>query len=304
MTGKVGAARLDPSELKALRSLDFRARYLVEGYMSGIHQSPFHGSSVEFSEYRAYQPGDDLRRVDWRLYARVDRLYLKRYEHETEARCYLVCDASASMSYCGTRAWASKAVHSQTIAAAMAWLLLKQKDPVGLAAFSESPDGRQLTYLAPSRQSSQLGQLLSHLNGIGVGGGAQLPALLEDCLRIIRRRSIILLFSDLLEPSAALERILKRLRFHGHEVIVFQTLDPDELDFPFADSGIFLDPETGVRRQVSPSKARSHYLERFGAFMKAHEEMFASLEISHRLFRTDENPGPALAQFLSARLVK
>ncbi len=296
------APAFDPGTLRALNGLDFRARYLVEGYLSGLHRSPFHGSSVEFSEYRDYQPGDDLRQLDWRLYARSDRLHIKRFEQETEARVYLLMDRSASMDYEGTRAWGSKAACATTLAAAMAWMLLKQKDPVGLLGFRLEKDGQKaFQYQAPSCRRGRLSELLGELGRLPVGGDSQLPELLAHALRLIRRRSVLLIFSDLLEPVESIETALKHLRFLGHEVLVFQTLDPDEIDFPFQDAGIFMDPETGDRRQVDPDKSRRDYLERFEAFMGAHRDLFARIRVAHRVFRGDENPGPALASFLHLR---
>jgi uncharacterized protein (DUF58 family) len=302
MTTSAPVSSFDPTALRALQGLDFRARYLVEGYLAGLHQSPFHGSSVEFSEYRDYQPGDDWRKLDWRLYARGDRLYMKKYEQETEARCFLIMDRSASMNYQGSRSWASKSSTAATLAAAMSWFLLRQKDPVGLLGFrTEANDQRALHYLAPSQRPNRLGELLRGLEALPVAGGAQLPELLDHALRLIRRRSILLIFSDLLEPLENLETRLKHLRFRGHEVLVFQTLDADELDFPFSEQSVFADPETGVRRQVQPAEARRNYLARFEAFRASQTEMLRKLEVSHQLFRSDENPGPALARFLGHR---
>lgn len=292
----------DFEQLRALRGIGFRARYLVEGYLSGLHRSPFHGASVEFSEYRDYHRGDDMRQLDWRLFARSDRLCIKRFEKETEARVYLVLDRSASMAYGGTRAWGSKAVCSGTLAATMAWMLLRQKDPVGILGFrSEVGGGRVLEYRPPSQRPGRLNELLTLIDGLPTSGGAQLPELLDHAVRLIRRRSVVLIFSDLLEPSGALELALKQLRFSGHEVLVFQTLDPDEIEFPFDESGIYQDPETGERRQVNSLKARENYLSRFEAFMQEHRDLFARIQIKHRVFRADEHPGPGLAQFLSRK---
>ena len=295
-------AVFDPAELAALEGLDFRARYLVEGYLSGLHRSPFQGSSVEFSEYKDYMPGDDLRRVDWKLYARRDRLYTRRFEHDSEARCCILCDQSASMAYRGPRAWASKAACARTIALAIASLLLGQRDPVGLLALTDGTEtGRSLTYLAPSHKPGRIGELLRALNSMPIHGGPQLPELLGHALRLIRQRSIVLIFSDLLDPAGELEEALKHLRFNGSEIVVFQVLDPDEIEFPFTADGVFADPETGEKRQVQPAAARAAYLARFTAFMEEHRRLFERVEASHRLFRTDENPGPALAAFLGAR---
>jgi uncharacterized protein (DUF58 family) len=289
----------DPRTLGALEGLDFKARYVMEGFLAGLHRSPFHGFSVEFSDYRDYQPGDDLRHVDWRLFARSDRLHVKRYEQETNARFYLVCDTSASMAYRGSRAWGSKLEVARVLAAALTWFLLRQNDAagfVGLAQPDEPP-----TYVRPSQNAAQLGLMLRHLQQLQAAGGPCLATLLEHTARLVHRRSVILLFSDLLEPAAELETGFKHLRFLGHDCLVFQVLDPDELDFPFHDATVFQDLESGQRRVVTPSVARAGYLARLNAFMEEHRRTFRNLEMPHCLVRSHEPPGQALALFLAER---
>ncbi len=304
--------RFDPKVLAALEGLDFKARYVMEGFLSGLHDSPFHGFSVEFSDYRNYQPGDDLRHLDWRLYARSDRLCIKRYQLETNVRFYVVCDASASMQYRGSKAWGSKFEVARILAAALTWFLLKQNDAAGLVALNavtpaQSDGPKQPTdavspiFIRPSQRPSQFGLMLQNLDALQPTGGACLGELLEHTVRLVHRRSVILFFSDLLEPSEDVMRGFKQLRFHGHECMVFQVLDPDEIEFPFTEPQIFEDLESGVRRIVSPAAVRAKYLERFQAFMKAHEEQLRGLEMPHTIVRTDENPWQALALFLSER---
>lgn len=293
--------RFDAALLGNLSSLEWRARYVMEGFLSGRHASPFHGLSVEFREYREYQPGDDLRRVDWRLYARTDRLQVKRYEQETNARCYLLVDGSASMGYRGKAAWGEKLEGARTVAAALGWLLLRQGDAVGMLSLDAGAGPR---YLAPSRTPSQLGNLLRELEGIKPRGTPALVDLLSHAVRIAHRRSLILLLTDLLEPSDAVEEGLKRLRFDGHEVVCFQVLDGDEIDFPFTGTAVFQDLESGDRRQVQAEAARERYLSRFRAFMEGWEALFRRLEMPHGVIRTDEDPGPALARLVAARRVR
>ena len=289
----------DPKALAALEGLDLKARYVMEGFLNGLHDSPFHGFSVEFSDYREYQPGDDLKRVDWRLLGRSDKLYVKRYMQETNVRFYLVCDTSASMLYQGADAWGSKLDCARILSAALTWFLLKQNDAAGLISLSgsESAPG----FIRPSQRASQLGLLLHHLEELEGCGGACLSRLLAHTSRLVTQRSVILFFSDFLEPSDEVANGLKQLRFHGHEVILFQVLDKDEIEFPFEEARLFEDLETGLRRAISPSMVREKYLERFGAFMKAHRDLFQSLEMPHCVVRTDENPCRALAMFLSER---
>ena len=291
--------RFDPKALAALEGLDFKARYVMEGFLSGLHESPFHGFSVEFSDYRNYQPGDDLRHLDWRLFARSDRLCIKRYMLETNVRFYVVCDTSASMSYRGGTAWGSKLECARILAAALTWFLLKQNDAAGMVTLSGNEDVPQ--FIRPSQRPTQFGLVLRQLEAMRPSGGACLARLLSHTVRLVHRRSVILFFSDLLEPSEEVARGFMQLRFHGHECILFQILDRDETDFPFTEPQVFEDLETGVRRIVTPVAARQRYVERFNQFMSAHRELFRGLEMPHCVVRTDENPWHALAMFLAER---
>ncbi len=320
-------SQFDPNVLKALSGLDLKARYLVEGFLLGIHESPFHGLSVEFSEYRDYQPGDDLRHLDWRLFARSDRLYVKQYTQETNVRVYILCDASASMAYRGRDAWGSKLDAARTVAAAMCLMMLDQNDAVGLLAISGSAgsgdprrappsagsgDPRRAPagdprpaagaeFIRPSQKPSQFGMILQHLERLEPAGGTQLAALLDHAIRLVHRRSILLFFSDFLEPAASIATSLAHLRFLGHECLIFHVLDRDEIEFPFGDDAVFEDLETGVRRSIAPPAVREQYLQRFGAFMERHREQFRALEMPYCPIRTDKEPWEALAMFLGER---
>lgn len=298
MTAAPQTLGIDPELLALLQSLGFKARFLMAGYLSGQHRSPFHGFSVEFNDYRRYQPGDDLRYLDWRLYARSDRLCVKRYVQETNARVYLLCDTSASMQYRGSAAWGSKIECAKALAAALTWSLLKRQDAAGLLTSNGAEFPVEL--LRPSQQPSQLGLVLRQLTSLSPAGGTCLARLLREAARLVHRRSIILLLSDLLDPAEELSLAFKYLRFLGHEVIVVQILDPDEIEFPFSEGRIFEDLETGERRRIHAA-ARGRYLERFKVFMAAHEQLFQELEISHCLVRTDQDAGAALARFLAQR---
>jgi uncharacterized protein (DUF58 family) len=291
--------RFDPRTLAALEGLDFKARYVMEGFLSGLHNSPFHGFSVEFSDYRKYQPGDDLRHLDWRLYARSDRLCIKRYMQETNVRFYVLCDTSSSMAYRGAAAWGSKLECSKVLAAALCWFLLRQNDAAGLLALKGNEEIPE--FVRPSQRSTQFGLMLREIESLSPSGGACLSRLLQHAARLVHRRSVILFFSDLLEPSAEVALGFKQLRFLGHEVLVFQVLDQEELEFPFAEARVFEDLETGQRRVVSPTAIRAKYLERFNAFMGDHYQLFRQLEIPHCVVRTNENPWRALAMFLAER---
>ncbi len=291
--------RFDPKLLSALEGLDFKARYVMEGFLSGLHDSPFHGFSVEFSDYRNYQPGDDLRHLDWRLFARNDRLCIKRYMQETNVRFYVVCDTSVSMKYQGAAAWGSKLECAKVLAAGLTWFLLRQNDAAGMVTLSGQREVPE--YVRPSQRPNQFGLMLRHLELLEASGGACLAQLLQQTIRLVHRRSVILFFSDLLEPSEEVALAFKQLRFHGHEVLVYQVLDGDEVDFPFQEPKLFEDLETGTRRMVSPTTVREKYLARFNAFMEGYRDLFRGLEMPHCVVRTDENPWRALAHFLAER---
>ena len=294
------APAFDAKWLDSLHGLEWRARYVMEGLLAGLHASPFHGASLEFRDYRDYQLGDDLRHVDWRLYARTDRLCVKRYRQDTNAHCYVLCDTSASMAYRGQRAWASKLECARSVALALAWLLLQQNDSVGVLAKGGAGTGG-LRYVRPSHHPLQLGLLLRELGALAAEGGAVLSELLEHGARIARRRSLIVLVTDLLEPGEAVREGLERLRFDGHDCVCLQVLDADELDFPFEGSHVFEDPETGERRRVDAAPARDAYRRRFAEFMDEHARLFRRLAMPHGVIRTDEDPGRALARVVAAR---
>jgi len=271
----------------------------MEGFLSGLHDSPFHGFSVEFSDYRNYQPGDDLRHIDWRLYARTDRVCIKRYMQETNVRLYVICDTSNSMDYRGKAAWGSKLDCAKVLAAALTWFMLKQNDAAGMVTLSGASAVPE--FIRPSQRPNQFGLMLRRLDALRSGGGECLSELLEHTVRLVHRRSVIVLLSDLLEDSARVELGLKQLRFHGHEIIVFQVLDKDELEFPFIDPQVFEDMETGARRIVEPAALRDKYLQRLDGFMAAYRRLFTTLEMPHFVVRNDGNPGEALGRFLAER---
>ncbi len=291
--------RFDPQVMSMLHSLDLKARYIVEGFLHGLHKSPFHGISVEFSEYRDYQVGDDLRHLDWQLYARSNRLCVKKYTQETNVRMYVVIDTSASMQYRGRNAWASKLEVSKTIAAALTSLMLRQNDAVGMLTLDELSTGAE--FIRPSQKPSQFGLLLGHLQQITAAGGPRLAELLQHVVRLIHRRSVVLFFTDLLEDADALTESFQQLRFLGHECLIFQVLDQDEIEFPFSDSAVFRDLENGTRRSVDPAAAKSRYLTRFEAFLADYRELFRNLEMPHCVVRTDREPWQAITLFLSER---
>ncbi|MGB1814961.1 MAG: DUF58 domain-containing protein [Rubripirellula sp.] len=291
--------RFDPKVMSLLHTLDMKARYLVEGFLDGMHRSPFHGISVEFSEYRDYQPGDDLRHLDWQLYARSNRLCIKKYTQETNVRVYVVIDTSASMKYRGSEAWGSKLEVSKTLAVALTSMMLRQNDAVGL--LTHQGQSEAAAFVRPSQKQSQFNTIIQQLQSLSAAGSAQLADLLQNMIRLIHRRSIVLFFSDLQEDSDGITEAFQQLRFLGHECMIFQVLDRDELEFPFSQPAVFRDLENGARRMVDPAAARAKYLKRFESFMAEYRNLFHSLEMPHCVVRTDTDPWEALTLFLKER---
>jgi uncharacterized protein (DUF58 family) len=248
---------IDPAALMRIKNLELRARHVVEGFLSGLHKSPYHGFSVEFTEYRQYSPGDDLRYLDWRLYARSDRYYLKRFEDETNLRCYLLVDLSRSMAY-GSLAY-DKAEYAKTAAATIAYFLSLQRDAVGLVTF----DAAIQEYLPARFRPGHLHRLLLGLERSPGGTSTDLTVPLEQVAKVSRKRGLVVLLSDLLAPIERLETHLGYLRSQGHEVVVLRILDPAEIAFPFDEAAMFLDLETGRELYVDPEGVRQTYRRRF-----------------------------------------
>lgn len=264
----------------------------------GLHRSPYHGFSVEFSEYRQYTPGDDLRYVDWKLYGRSDRYYLKKFEDETNLRCYFLVDMSKSMSY-GSPALGgkTKADYAVTVAASLGYFLSRQGDATGLLTF----DSGIRDYLPARKRPGHLHQLMLMLDKPASGKQTDLGAPLRRIVELVRKRGMIVLVSDLLSPIESFENQLSQLRAYGHEVVVFQILDPQEVDFKFNDSAQFEDLETGATLYVDPEKARANYLSSFGAHQQKLRDLCIRRGITHQVLRTDEPLETALFRFLTAR---
>lgn len=247
----------DPAALMRIKNLQLRARIAMEGFIRGIHRSPYHGFSVEFSEYRQYTPGDDPRYLDWRLFARSDRYYVKRFEDETNLRCTIVLDTSRSMGFRSGEH--SKHEYARTAAATLAYFLSTQRDAVGLATF----DDRITDYLPPRHRPGQLRRLTSILDREPAGRVTDLAGPLEEIAAAIRKRGMVVIISDLLASVDMLQSRLGYLRSRGHDVLVLRVLDPAETDFRFDTPAMFLDQESGRQLYIDPSAARAGYLQRF-----------------------------------------
>src|SRR5262245_32919486 len=246
---------LDPETIARLGSLDLKARTIVEGFLAGLHRSPFKGFSVEFAEYRQYLPGDDLATLDWKVYARTDRHVVKKYEEETNLDCHILLDVSRSMAY-GSGA-VTKLRYSSFLAAALAYLMNRQRDAVGLITF----DDRILSVLPASARAGHLTSVLVTLERLTLGHRTDVAKPLRDLAEAIRKRGLVVLISDLLDDPARVLEGLKHFKYRGTEVIVFQVLDPAELNFPFEQAARFHDAETADEVLAVPSVVRERYLQ-------------------------------------------
>ena len=291
-----GEGLIDPTALMKIKSMELRAKVIVEGFWKGIHRSPFHGFSVEFSEYRQYTPGDDPRHIDWRVFARSDRYYIKKFHDETNLRCYLLIDQSRSMGY-GSGGY-TKAQYAGTLAATLAYFLFTQGDAVGLATF----DDRIRQYLPPRNRPSYLRRLMASLETAPDGGATDLGPPLQRLAQMLTRHGLIVLVSDLLTSIDRLETDLGYLAAGGHDVVLFQTLDPTELRFDFNHPAIFRDIESGRDMYIDPSVAQKSYQEQLKDHLAASAAACQRLGIDYHLFATDRPFDLALLEFLQGRM--
>lgn len=283
--------------LATLPSLPLRARYLVEGWLAGRHRSPLKGSSIEFAEYRSYQPGDELRHVDWRLYARSDRLCVKVYEEETQLRVCLVLDGSASMNYRSRAGLLTKRDYARTLLGAIALLVQRQRDAVGLGIAAGGLEG----YLRPRGSAGHLREIFDHLDHPHADRRARLAPALQALAEVLGRRALVVVAGDFYEEAGPLESALRRLRYEGHEVLGLQVLDPVEVNFDTEQSGIFTDMETAVGAPLRMSEVRGAYLEQFEAFRAELRDLFGEAGGDFVSLRTDEPPIAALSAYLARR---
>lgn len=261
-TGNEARRYLDPAIVARLKNLDVRARLVVEGFIAGMHRSPFHGFSVEFAEHRPYMPGDPLKNLDWKVWARSDRYLVKQYTEETNLRCHLLVDLSGSMGFKSARAAMSKLDYARSLSAALAYLMIGQQDAVGAMLFADRP----LTYVPARAMRSHLDVLLKTLSAGEPQGRTQLGPALHELAERIKRRGLVVLLSDLMDVPADVLSGLQHFRHRHHEVVVFHILDPDEVDFPFTDTATFVDMETGVRLTTEPWEIAKRYRERLEAW--------------------------------------
>jgi uncharacterized protein (DUF58 family) len=291
----VASSYLSPATLARLGTLELKARTIVEGFLTGLHRSPFKGFSVEFAEYRQYLPGDDLATLDWKVFARTDRHFIKKYEEETNLDCYILVDVSASMGYGSGEV--TKFQYASYLAAALAYLMHRQRDAVGLIAF----DDKIVKMLSPSARAGHLSALLITLDRLKLGALTNVAKPLNHLAEAIHKRGLVVLISDLLdEPERVLEG-LKHFRYRGTEVIVFQVLDSAELRFPFEQAARFRDLETRDEVLAVPSAVRTQYLEAVTQLQERYRRELRLAGIDYAILDTSVPLDTALMAYLMTR---
>jgi len=245
---------LDPETVSKLKGMELRARMVVEGFIAGMHKSPYHGFSVEFAEHRQYMPGDNIRDIDWKVYAKSDRFYIKQYEEETNLKAYLLMDCSASMAYHSDDR-ITKLDYAGLLAGSLSYMMLRQRDAVGLVTFDE----KIRRYIPPRSKSGHLHVLLNEVAAQQPSDTTDIAQTLHKMADRIKRRGLVIIMSDLLDEAAKIISGLKHFRYDRHEVIVFHILDPRERDFAFPREAIFKDMETGEEITTLPYQIKKHY---------------------------------------------
>lgn len=297
---------LDPQVLGRITRLDLQARLVVEGFISGLHRSPFHGYSVEFASHREYAPGDDIKHLDWKVQARTDRFYIKQYEEETNLKATFLLDASESMQYGGAApadgsgpasAGLSKYRYACAVTASLAMLLLRQQDAVGLGVFDES----LRAYLPASGSPNQIKSIVHAMDQVDPREKTSLEDICHTVAEKISRRGLVCLVSDLFTDLPGLIRGIEHLRHCGHEVVVLHIMDRDELEFPFEGNTMFVGLENAGRLMAEPRALRQGYLEALERFTREVKRRCVGARADYRLISTAERLDAALLAFLAAR---
>ena len=287
---------LKPEVIRQIRRLDLRAQFVVKGFLQGLHASPFHGFSVEFSEHRKYTPGDDPKDIDWLVYAKTDKYYVKKFEAETNITGYLVIDLSRSMGYT-YRQELTKFDYAVCLAAALGYLMIHQQDPVGLLTF----DQKIRNSLYPKTKRSHLGNILSVLANLQPAGETDIAHSLSQVAAILRHASLVMIFSDLLAEPGPVLQALHRLRHRGHDVILFHILDEAEVHFPFDGMVELEEPETQAQLQLDATDFRRHYLDELEAFREIYRRECFQTRIDYVALDTSMQFDKALTEYLASR---
>ena len=290
------AKYLDPQALDKIKRLDVRARLVVEGFMTGQHRSPYNGFAIEFATHREYAPGDDLRHIDWKVWSKTDRLYIKEYEEETNLKCYLLVDRSKSMRYGEKSGW-SKFDYAATAAASLGYLMQQQQDSVGLVLFSNKIDKS----LKSSSHPSHLKLILHELDQAEPDDKTDVSDAFLSLAAKIRQRGMVVLFSDLFVDPDDLAKSLSQFRLRKHEVVVFHVMHHDELDFPFQENTLFRGMEIDAELHTEPRALRKTYMEAVERYLARVRKVCAVAGIDHVLLDTSKPLGGVLSSYLNFR---
>jgi len=287
---------LQPKVVAQLANMELRARLVVEGFITGLHKSPYHGFSVEFTEHRPYMSGDEIRHIDWKAYGKTDRYYIKEFEEETNLKTYLILDASKSMDYC-SEGHLKKIEYASYVAAALGYLMIEQRDAVGLTVYDE----RVRTSLPPRATKLYLQQILRELEMLQPGNKTGTAQSLHEVAERIRRRGLIVILSDLFDDPAQVMTALKHFRHRGNEVIVMQVLDPLERSFAFGTDAVFRDMETKEEMLTQPWHVQTAYRESMHQFLDFYKRECRENAIDYVLLDTTMPFDRALFEYLNKR---
>jgi uncharacterized protein (DUF58 family) len=287
---------LDPKNVASLKSLELKAKLVVEGFITGLHKSPYHGFSVEFSEHRAYRPGDEIRHIDWQVYGRSNKYYVKQFEEETNLRCTLILDSSRSMKF-ASEGNISKFDYSIYLAGSLAYLMNHQRDAVGMAVFND-----EIVDFMPARsKSSYMAQILKRISEIEPSNKTGMASSLDKLAERIKRRGLVVIFSDLFDELDSISNALKHFRHKNHEVILFHILDEKELDFNFSSGSTFLDLETGDKILTQPQQIKKAYTEAVEDYIEKIKEICYKQNVDYHLTITNQDFDKALLGYLAKR---
>ena len=295
------ASLLEPATLQKISKMELVARQVMDGYVQGMHRSPHIGFALDFAQHRQYVPGDDVKRIDWRAFAKSERYYIKQYEVSTNLRAHIVLDASGSMAYRGPNDSMSKFRYGQFVAACLAYMVLHQQDSAGLVTF----DNKVREFIPPRSAPSHLMRLLHALDSTKAEKESAIAPLLHEVAERITRRGMVIVISDLFDEVGPLVEALHHLRHKRHEVILLQTMANDELEFPFRKWSLFEDLEMPADRlRLDPARMRGIYLENVANHLRSVREAANKLNISHLLLDTSRPFDEALTVYLAQRMGK
>lgn len=286
---------LKPETLSRLSNLEIRARLVVEGFITGLHKSPYHGFSVEFTEHRQYMPGDEIKHIDWKVLGKTDRYYVKQYEEETNLKSYILMDVSGSMRYSSGKV--TKIEYASYLAASLTYLMLKQRDSVGLALFSD----KILKYVPPRSVQTYLIHILRELENIEPQGRTNVSPAFHALAEKIKRRGLVIIISDLFDEPDKIVSGLKHFRHKKHEVLLFHILDPFEVSFAFNKEAVFLDIETGEEINTLPWHIRREYRKQVKDMLYFYQKFCRENRIDYVLMNTETELDKALSEYLIKR---